>query len=74
MSRDVEVVEVPERVSQIARRRTGAIFLHWSHMQILDADRWPFHALLWSCWLQGCEDGYNAALHERAIESEDSHS
>lgn len=55
MKGEVETIQVPHRFVEMAERRTRGIFSAAIHHP--DA----LKVLMLSCYLQGLEDGYNAA-------------
>lgn len=57
--RTVDVYEVPEGADTVAQRRIASL------MTALPLLNYDLHRLAVSCYLQGVEDGYDAAQRER---------
>lgn len=56
---DLEIIEVPQQVVQVAYNRTADMMRWWANSGSYDLTK-----LVMSAYLQGVEDGFNAKEHQ----------
>lgn len=59
----VDVVELPPEFATLAERRCANIF----RQSMMDSKPGRLEMLIRSCYLQGVQDGYDAAQHKRKM-------